>query len=142
MCATSCRGKLSVFLWAAPLLAAVLLTSDAGAAGFSGRVIDAGTDEPVRAATVRVVTDGSGTATDDDGSFAFTNVPGGLIEVVVHHVGYRPWRRTMTPAGGVMIRIEPLVLRGQDVIVTANRAVRGESPVAFENLTKADIRRS
>ena len=105
MRAATGRRRPAVCLRAATMLAAVLVVGEARAAEFSGQIVDDQTGEPVPAATVRVVTTGNGTATDDDGGFRFTDVPSGTIGVVVHHVGYRSWRRTLSPADNVVIRI-------------------------------------
>jgi iron complex outermembrane receptor protein len=40
------------------------------------------------------------------------------------------------------IRLEPIVLPGQDIVVTSTRATRGESPVAFENMSQQEIKKA
>jgi len=128
------------------LVGAILWTTAAAsleAAELTGRIVDAQTGQPVAAATVRIEGTTLAQAAQDDGTFTFTNAPDGLLELIVRHVAYHPWRRRLTPIGQPeIVRLEPLVLRGQDVVVTATRAVRGQSPVAFENVTRQEIDRA
>ncbi len=128
------------------LLALLIALTAAGAAkasSISGRIVDAQTGKPVGAATVRVAESQIGVAAGEDGSFRLDNLPGRWVEIVVHHVGYRPWRGMLVPFDQELtIRLDPVVLRGQDIVVTATRAKRGESPVAFENMSSAQIEKA
>jgi len=125
------------------LAVAVLWAAAIEAATLSGRIVDARTGEPVPAATVRLAQTRIGVAARDDGNFDLPDIPEGRIELIVHHVGYRPWRRTVMPSGEPeIIRLEPVILPGQDIVVTSTRATRGESPVAFENMSQQEIKKA
>jgi iron complex outermembrane receptor protein len=131
---------------AAGALAAIIMlwvTEAASASSLSGHVVDAQTGKPVAASTVRVAESQIGVAAGDDGSFRLDNLPGGWLELVIHHVGYHPWRGMLVPfEQELTIRLEPIVLPGQDIVVTTTRAKRGESPVAFENMSRQEIKKA
>ncbi len=106
----------------------------------SGRIVDAQTGVPVAAATVRVPDRHIGVVADSNGGFVIDNIPEEWMTLTVHHVGYRSWRQTVFPVGqNIVVNLEPVILPGQGIVVTASRAVRGESPVAFENMTRQEI---
>lgn len=115
----------------------------AAAWALSGRVIDAQTRQPVPAATIRVTGTNLAVVVDDSGQFSLEGLPEGAFEVSVSHVAYHPWRKRIDAPGDIdIIRLEPLILQGQEIVVTGTRATRGQSPVAFDNVTQEDIRRS
>lgn len=123
------------------ILTASLFAADAW--GLTGSIVDAQTGLPVPAATVRVPAVNLTVAADDSGRFVLERLPEGPFELTVTHVAYHPWRRLISGLSEVQaIRLEPLILRGQDVVVTGTRATRGESPVAFDNMTQEEIRRA
>lgn len=128
------------------LIALVVLTvslCSTHAWGLSGRVVDAQTSLPVVAATIRVAVTNLVIAADDSGRFTLDGLPEGDFEVSVSHVAYHPWRKRISkPADLDVIRLEPLILRGQDIVVTGMRATKGESPVAFDNISQEDIRQA
>ena len=111
--------------------------------GLNGRVIDAQTSLPIAAATIRVSATNVAIAADDSGRFTLEGLPEGAFEVSVSHVAYHPWKkRIASPTDLSVVRLEPVILRGQEVVVTGTRATKGESPVAFDNLSQEEIRRS
>ena len=117
--------------------------SSAHAWGLGGRVIDAQTLLPVANATVRVGATNVAVAADDSGRFALEGLPEGAFEVSVSHVAYHPWKkRVASPTDLDVISLEPLILLGQEIVVTGTRAKKGESPVAFDNLSQEEIRRA
>ncbi|GAB4321139.1 MAG: TonB-dependent receptor [Candidatus Zixiibacteriota bacterium] len=127
------------------LLTAVLCvlsaTQTSWSATLNGRVTDAETGQPVIAASVSIAGTSIGTITNDDGRFELADLPDGSTTLIVHHVAYRPWRRTVDgTTSTVMVLLTPVVLPGQDIVVTTSRAKRGESPVAFDNLTGSELR--
>ncbi len=125
-------------------LVCLLLLFMAGSAwAISGRIVDAETGRPVAAATVRVPGAGYTTLADEEGRFALANLPPGSFELTVTHVAYHPFRKTVDGIDDLgVIRLAPLVIEGQEIVVTGTRARRGESPAAFDNLSREEIRRS
>jgi iron complex outermembrane receptor protein len=132
---------LGLMVWA--VIAVCLLGATSYALSITGTVIDAETGEPVVAATVRISGTGIGVMSGEDGRFELNVVRADDADLVVQHIAYRLWRRSLdaleTPAE---IRLTPVVLPGQDIVVTSTRAVRGQSPVAFDNITEEEIRQS
>ncbi|MEW5874321.1 MAG: TonB-dependent receptor [Candidatus Zixiibacteriota bacterium] len=125
---------------AVAVAAFVFWASAAGAAVLSGRIIDAETGEPVAAATVKLEGRGTGVIADSNGVFTLDDFPEEGDRLVVAHIAYRLWRRSVQPGGDLLVRLDPVLLPGQDIVVTTTRAKRGESPVAFENLSGEEIR--
>ncbi len=122
---------------------AVFLLWPLSAWALSGRVLDAQTGAPVAAATVRVTAANIVVAADDSGRFVLEGLPEGTFEISVSHVAYHPWRKRVASTNDLDdIRLSPLILKGQEVVVTGTRAMRGESPVAFDNVTQEEIRRA
>ena len=138
------RSRMNCFVAVAvALIIPVLVTSYATAreSQLTGRIVDSETGEPVPSATVRVAGTTLGVMTGDDGTFELTGVPEDARALVVRHVGYRLWRRSLAKAEAPMeIRLEPVLLPGQDIVVTSSRAKRGESPVAFDDITGRELR--
>jgi iron complex outermembrane receptor protein len=90
---------------------------------------------------VSVVTNqsGVGTQTDLSGQFSLT-FNDEMKWVTFSSVGYLPRQFAVSSIPDTVV-LEPTAILGQGVIVTANRAKAGETPIAFENFSKADIAR-
>ncbi len=113
------------------------------ALALTARIVDAQTGQPVPAATVRETSTQISVAADDSGRFTLENLPEGQVEISVSHIAYHPWIKRIADASDLaVIRLEPLIHQGQEVVVTGTRARRGESPVAFDNMTYEEIRQS
>ena len=124
-------------------LLCLVSTSIVHATPLTGQIVDKETGEPVPAATVRIAGTNVGTISEADGRFQLDIGERSSGDLVVHHVAYRPWRMALSRLDAEpTIRLTPVVLPGQDIVVTTSRAVRGQSPVAFDNLTKEEIRQS
>jgi iron complex outermembrane receptor protein len=133
--------RLGPMVWAGMLVCTLAVSSPA--ATITGSVTDAKTGKPVVAATVRISGTGIGVMSDEDGRFELAGNLPDRADLVVQHVAYRLWRRSLAALDQpAEIRLTPVILPGQDIVVTSTRAVRGESPVAFDNITKEDIRQS
>jgi outer membrane receptor protein involved in Fe transport len=59
----------------------------------SGIVVDAGTEEPLVGASVRVVGTSLATKTDEDGEYFIINVPAGKYDLAVTHVGFETFTK-------------------------------------------------
>lgn len=103
--------------------------------GISGRVINQATGAGVPQASI---TSGEqGTSTDENGNF-FLAIPLGR-EITVSRIGYRVSRmRVLSEV--LIVELEPIVLRGTEVHVLANRAVPGVTPGSFSTLTEEEIK--
>lgn len=122
--AAACRWLLQVGL--AALAAATLAAQQprqqvtGGAATISGIVVVAGTDTPVRGATVRItaLADRFETTTDGDGRFEFRNVPATVTTIGATKAGYVSQTITLSERGlgplspGTNVRVDIPLVRG------------------------------
>ncbi len=100
----------------------------------SGKVVDAETERPIAGANV--VSGEMGTTTDDEGAFILA-MPKGKT-ATVFFIGYE---LAIVTARDQFVTVELVrtVLQGEEIVVLANRAVAGVTPVAFSTLTQEEI---
>jgi len=120
------------------IVMAFLLATTAYSLPLNGRVVDAD-GQPIVGASVVTDLDGVGAATDDHGEF---NLPAreGITWITVSAVGYRA-RQFDADDLPSTVKLERLFIRGEDILVTADRAEMGVTPVAFDNLSRREIER-
>ena len=127
-----------------PLVLLLLTHSDVSAAVLKGRVLDAGTGEPLFGANVYLENADQGTTTGPDGAFEIGGVPAGSDTLVASFIGFEEFRRSvLVAADDIELRVElvPEVFRGQEIVVVADRARLRETPVAFTDVPKAEMDR-
>jgi len=100
----------------------------------SGKVVDAESNHSLFG--VNVFSGEIGTSTDRDGFFTLSISSGDSITVSM--IGYKSVT-VFSDKKFVTIRLVATVLRGEEVIVYANRAIAGVTPVAFSTLTASEI---
>jgi iron complex outermembrane receptor protein len=90
---------------------------------------------------VSVVTNqaGVGTQTDQAGAFSLA-LNDNIAWVTFSSVGYLPRQFSINSVPDTVI-LEPTAIPGEGVVVRADRARSGETPVAFENFSKEDVER-
>ena len=129
---------LAVWMIVLPLLAAA---QESGR--IRGRVIDAETKKPLAAANVSLLGSGIGTHTRDDGSFELRNVPAGTGSLRISFIGYTPGvvaiRSGDREAAVLEVALEPTILPGQSIVISATRARERENPVTFATLSARDL---
>jgi iron complex outermembrane recepter protein len=85
-----------------------------------------------------------GTATDVSGNFVLPGVPAGTLQVRASLIGYHPQSQVVSLADGdtmeVVFSLQPSVLIGQPVTVTATRGKERETPATFSTLEGAALR--
>lgn len=126
------------------LLLVALLPLPVQAATLSGKVVNHETGAPLPAASVRLVESGQATSTDDSGGFRFETGADVRVTVAVSHVGYAPIRQiveTVGMAGALELRLEPIVLPGEEVVITTTRVSSQTDAVPHSNLTREEIER-
>jgi len=101
-----------------------------------GTVIDIVSGHGIPA--VNIISGDTGTTSDENGKFQIT-VPSGQ-EISISHIGYEPIKILAT-GQDFTVELQPLVLPGKEVFVSATRAVTGVTPVAFSTITTEEIRR-
>ncbi len=120
------------------IIMAILLAATGYALPLGGKVVDEN-GRPIVGASVVTNLDGVGAATDDRGEFSLPTREG-ITRVTVSAVGYRS---RQFPADDLppTIKLESMFIRGEDILVTADRAQYGVTPVAFDNLSRQEIER-
>jgi TonB-linked SusC/RagA family outer membrane protein len=114
-----------------------------------GTVTDASTGDSLPGATVQVLDEGIGSATDANGEYTIQDVPAGEQQLRIQFVGYQTATRSINVSAGetttVNVQLAPGDIELEDVIVTAKGVNRQErslgysvSNVTSEDLTRAD----
>ncbi len=108
-----------------------------------GIVQDASSNQALPAANVVLEDLKMGTTSDDQGLFILKNVPAGEHLLSVSYLGYRVYKQRITLSSGetlqLTVQLQPDVLPGQEVVVSATRARERETPVTFTNLSAREI---
>jgi iron complex outermembrane receptor protein len=84
---------------------------------------------------VNVFSNKVGTVTNENGKFIL--LVDSKSEIIFSFIGYETINTTIKPQ--MTIFMNPSVLSGDEIIVSANRAVAGITPVSFSNLTLKEI---
>jgi iron complex outermembrane receptor protein len=104
----------------------------------SGKLLSLETGKPVKYANILLMT-GEGTYSDETGDFQVKSekLP---VKVTISHIAFRDTSFTVysQSIGNIYLRAE--VIAGEEVFVTATRAVKGKSPVAFSTLSIEEIK--
>jgi len=118
------------------LCSAGLLIADE--VNITGQVLSAKTREPIELVQVTVIDSEQGTVSDDQGHFslAVDSLP---VTLKFRHIAYQEKEITVNKSKLGTIRLASQVLTGEEVIVSANRAIEGKTPVAFSTLTSREI---
>ena len=108
-----------------------------------GRVLDADSKRPLEAANVLLTGTAIGTNVGGDGTFRLRQVPAGSYVLRVSYIGYSPSTVPVQILQGqtlaLEVLLEPTILPGQTIIVSAMRARERENPVAFATLGARDL---
>jgi len=125
------------------ILAAGLLFLAAPLFGLTltGVISDSETLQSVPGAMVKVVGYDIASISDEEGAFKLSDLPTETGELVIARIGYgvKKIRFDTQKQSRLNIAVTPKILKGQDVIVTATRAQKGETPAAFSNMNSEDI---
>ena len=131
--------------WKRLVLAMSLLLVPAllfGQGTITGTVVDASTQSALGGASVMIVGTSMGAATNSQGHFKINNVPAGTYTVKAMFIGYNAATQSVTVTTEPVtadFSLEPTVLEGSELEIAASRAVERETPVAFTNLSKAEM---
>jgi iron complex outermembrane receptor protein len=108
-----------------------------------GTVFDAQTMARLSGANLIIEEIERGTTSDDDGQFIFSSVPEGEFIISASYVGYRVSKQQLITYNATEISLTlmlmPTILEGQSIEVTATRAVEGQTPVSFSNLSREEL---
>lgn len=105
----------------------------------TGRVLSDVSREPIPGANIQLVGQTTGTMSDDYGNYSLSveKLP---VDLTVTHIAFQPRQIHIVLGGTHDIRLKPNVLSGQDILVTANRAISGQTPIAFTEIGVEDIK--
>ena len=99
----------------------------------TGTVFDQETQRPLEG--VNIVSNEIGTASTQDGTFSLLTKNGS--EISFSYIGHETIITSVKPQ--MTIFMKPTILKGNEIIVSAMRAVAGITPVSFSNLTAKEI---
>jgi iron complex outermembrane receptor protein len=109
----------------------------------TGRIIDGESGKSLAGANMLIEDLKRTTVTDSTGSFQFTSLSPGIYTISASFIGYRVEKMRVNLLTAreieVTLALSPLILQGQSVVVTATRALEGETPVTFSNLSAQRI---
>lgn len=118
---------------------ALLLTGTAWADTITGVVTDSD-GEPIPSVSVITDVTGFGTMTDTDGRFTLDLVDREVTRVTFSSVGYHPRQFLIGRVPGEVV-LESRYYPGGNIVVRADRASKGVSPVSFDDYTAEEISR-
>jgi len=103
----------------------------------SGSVRNAIDNEPIFGANVLIEGTMFGAATNESGQFTIRGVPAGEFTISAGVIGYEVRKQKITVGStdiSVVFSLFPRILEGENVVVSATRAISGKTPVAFSNV--------
>jgi iron complex outermembrane recepter protein len=108
-----------------------------------GRVIDGETGEVLAGANLLLEDSNQWTTSDTKGQFEFESLAANIITISAGYIGYRVAKLRVDLSRSqrvtVTIPLQPIILQGQAIVVTATRAIERETPVTFSNITAEQI---
>jgi iron complex outermembrane receptor protein len=107
-----------------------------------GYVFDKENDKVLTGANISLTESSLGAISDKEGKYFFSVPQKGRYTLNIFYVGYQPVKKTiivLNEKTTVNFKMEPLILEGQTIEVTETRAKRGETPVAFYNMSSEEI---
>ncbi len=109
----------------------------------AGKVTRADTKEQLAGVAVQLVGTQVGTYTRDNGTFIMKEVPVGINTLQLHRIGYKPAEVVVEVGDGVTavvnVTLESSMIKIEGHTVSANRAIKRETPIAFTNISQDEI---
>ncbi len=125
------------------ILALLLLPMIVFGGDVKGVVTDSKSGEVLVGANISVEGESLGAATDADGYFVIQNVPAGEQTLVFNYVGYKELSQTVSVTSSDLvleIELEADYLLSETITVEISRAKERETPIAFTELSRGDIK--
>ena len=107
-----------------------------------GKIVDQNDGSPIVGANIFLMGTRLGSSSDRLGEFTISNVDPGRFTITLSHIGYKVIKRNLSIKDKdiyATFTAEPIVLKGQQITVSAMRAKERETPVAFTDITAEDI---
>ncbi len=108
----------------------------------NGFVFNLSDGSPLAGANVLLEELSRGATSDENGQFRIAAIPAGRYTLSASFIGFNVSKKTIhigEDAITVSFMLRPTILEGQTIIVTGTRAVEGETPVTFDNLSQQQI---
>ena len=124
------------------VLVFLLISTSLYAYTITGHVVDKSDGTPIQNANVTLVDTQFGAATSENGTFQIDDVPAGSYIIAASHIGYGVSKievEVSESKTNVTLKLQPDVLKGQEIMISANRAVERKSPVAFTDISAKEI---
>ncbi len=102
-----------------------------------GNVVDEN-NRPLSKAIVTLTQSKQTATTNDNGEFEFAGLKDFAYKLNAKYIGYKTGEQIVKTGSTVIVRMKPLEIHLEDVVVTAARATTG-TPVAFTNVSKKQI---
>ncbi|GAB4337217.1 MAG: TonB-dependent receptor [Calditrichia bacterium] len=126
------------------IILSIVIVAMAQSGTIQGVVLDRQTGAGLAGADLYLKSTRMGTTTDAEGYFILANVPAGKYTLEVSYLGYHTATIAVTVQEGqnseVKVNLEPTPVLGRHVVVVATRAREGETPAAFTNLSREEIK--
>ena len=103
----------------------------------TGKVVNSNTGEPLQGANILIEKTSFGGASDKNGLFSIRNLPVGNYTISVSVIGYKIEKQLIHAESKnitITFSLTSRTLEGENVIVSASRAVTGKTPIAFSNI--------
>ena len=108
-----------------------------------GMVYDDNTGLGLVGANIRLEEMNKGVSSADSGKFEFTDIPNGRYTISVSYIGYKLKKISVlvknTEEMFIPINLVPQIIEGQTIEITGTRAIEGETPVAFTNISNKEL---
>jgi iron complex outermembrane receptor protein len=108
-----------------------------------GTIFDAQSMSRLSGANLMIEELNRGTTSDENGHFLLSSIPEGEFTISASYVGYRVSKQRLITNNAtevtLTIMLMPTILEGQSIEVTATRAVEGETPVSFTNVSREEL---
>ena len=122
----------------------IVLPAAVTAGVIAGKVTIAKTSDPLPNAAVFLVGEEIGTYTKKNGSYVIQNVDPGTYEIAFSFVGYAQQIKTVEVYGGetsvVNFAVDVQAIELGGISVNETRATKRESPIAFENVGRDEVK--
>lgn len=108
-----------------------------------GKLYNAESLEALAGANIMLEELNRGTTSGPDGGFEFRNLPAGDFTLSASYVGFKVKKITVRIGEQKVLfaamSLQPVILLGQTIEVSGTRAMEGETPVTFSNISKEQI---
>ena len=111
----------------------------AGNHEIKGQVLSSDSKKPIKFANIIVKNSTIGCATDENGNFTI-KINRFPIALLISHISYESKEIFIKSDEIITINLKEKMIRAEEVIVSAIRAIEGKTPIAFSTLTVDEIK--